>query len=127
MYSFSVLFFPSVILLVNRLIKAEMTPYLIYTDFVSQIRSSSDLFLCSWLTCGIAMACLWPRSGKQEWATQGPSFHAACGPDPHSTSARYGPDPGRNNVATWEGDKRRPSEGNPCGFVVKMYVFKLYK
>ncbi|CAM4466038.1 unnamed protein product [Leuciscus chuanchicus] len=47
------------------------------------------------------MACLWPRSGKQEWATQGPSFHAACGPDPHSTSARCGPYPGRNNVAIW--------------------------
>jgi len=28
--------------------------------------SSSCLFLCSLLTCGIAMACLWPRSGKQE-------------------------------------------------------------
>ncbi|CAM4297041.1 unnamed protein product [Leuciscus chuanchicus] len=40
-------------------------------------------------------------SGKQEWATQGPSFHAACGPDPHSASARCGPDPGRNNVAIW--------------------------
>jgi len=64
--SFSVLFFPSVILLVNRLIKVEMTPYLINTDFVAQIRSSSGVFICSELTCGIAMACLWPRSGKQE-------------------------------------------------------------
>jgi len=46
--SISILFFPSVILLVNRLIKVEMTPYLIYTDFVAQIKSSSGLFLCSW-------------------------------------------------------------------------------
>ncbi|CAM4686313.1 unnamed protein product [Leuciscus chuanchicus] len=45
------------------------------------------------------MGCLWPRSGKQEWPTQVPSFHATCGPDPHSTSARCGPDLGRNNVA----------------------------
>jgi len=65
--------------------KAEMTPYLIYTDFVPQIRFSSGLFLCFWLTYGITMACLWPTSGKQEWATQGTSFHAACGPDHLST------------------------------------------
>jgi len=70
---FSVLFFPSVILLVNKscLIKAEITPYLIYTGHVAPIRSSSGLFLCFWLTCGIAMAWLWPRSGKQEWDAQG--------------------------------------------------------
>ncbi len=55
--------------------ESEMTPYLIYTDFVTQIRSSCGLFLCSWLTYGIAMACLWPRSGKQERSTQVPSFH----------------------------------------------------
>jgi len=78
-----------------------MTPRLIYTDFVAQIKSSSGLFFCYWLTCGIVMAYLWPRSGKQEWATQGPSFHAACGPDPHPTSTRCGPDLGRNNVAMW--------------------------
>ncbi len=24
------------------------------------------LFICSWLTCVIAMACFWPRSGKPE-------------------------------------------------------------
>jgi len=54
-----------------------MTLYLLYTDFVAQIRSSSGLFLCSWLTCGIAMAYLWPRSG------------------------RCGPDLGRHNVAMW--------------------------
>jgi len=68
-----------------------MTLYLIYTDFMTQIRSSSGLFLCSWLTCAIAMACLWPKSGKQEWATQGPSFH----------TARCRPDLGRQNVAMW--------------------------
>jgi len=34
---------------------SETTPLLIYTDFVDQIRSSSGLFLYSWLTCGIAM------------------------------------------------------------------------
>jgi len=44
---------------------------------------------------------LWPRSGKQEWATQAPSVIAACGPDLHATSARCGPDLGRNNVAMW--------------------------
>jgi len=51
-----------------------MTPRLIYTDFVAQIKSSSGLFFCYWLTCGIVMACLWPRSGKQEWATQVPQI-----------------------------------------------------
>ncbi len=51
------------ILLVNGLIKADVTPYLIYTDFVTRIRSSCGLFLCSWLTCGIAMACTMLLSG----------------------------------------------------------------
>jgi len=100
--SFSILFFPSVILFVNRLIKVEMTPCLIYTDFVAQVKSSSGLFLCSWLTCGIAMACFWPRSGKQEWATQALSVIAACGPDLHAKSARCGPNLCRNNVAMWD-------------------------
>jgi len=59
------------------------------------------LLACSWLTYGIAMACLWPRSGKHDWATQAPSVIAACGPDLHAKSARCGPDLGRNNVAMW--------------------------
>ncbi len=63
---FIVLFFTSVILLVNWLIKADMTAYLIYKDSVTRIRSSCGLFLCSWLTCDIAIDCFWPRSGKQE-------------------------------------------------------------
>jgi len=71
--SFSVLFFPSAILLVNRLIKAEMTLYL---DFVAPISSSSGLFLCSWLTCcyGLLVA---------------------------QIRIRLVPDVGRNSVAMW--------------------------
>ncbi len=40
----SVLFFPSVILLDNGLIKAEMTPYLTHTHLVTRIRSSVVYF-----------------------------------------------------------------------------------
>ena len=32
-----------------------------------------------WFTCGIAMVCLWPGSGKQEQTTK--VIHAVCGPD----------------------------------------------
>ena len=39
-----------------------------------------------WLTCGIAVAHLWPRSGKRE-----PSFQAACGPDVGRMWAKSGP------------------------------------
>ncbi len=28
---------------------------------MAQINFSCGLYLCSWLTCGIAMACFWPR------------------------------------------------------------------
>ncbi len=86
----SVLFFPSVILLDNGLIKAEMTPYLTHT-FSDSYKVQCSLFLCSWLTCGIAVAWLWPRSGEQERSVQVPLFHATCGPDHHSTCAGSGP------------------------------------
>ncbi len=52
----------------------------------------------SWLTLGLASACLWPKSGKQERITQVPSFHAVCGPD---ESVRCGPDLGLRNFAIW--------------------------
>ncbi len=52
------------------------------------------------------MAFIWPAfgpwSGKQERSTQVPSFHAACGPDHHSTRATCGPDLWRQFVAIWE-------------------------
>ncbi len=59
------------------------------------------LFICSWLICGIAMACFWARSGKQEQSTQVQSFHTTCGPDHHSTCARCGPHLGRQYVSIW--------------------------
>lgn len=39
-----------------------------------------------YLVCSVA--CLWPRSGKQERTARVPSFHAACGVD---ESDRCGP------------------------------------
>jgi len=74
----------SVILLVNRLIEAEMTPYLIYTRFVDQKSSSSGLFLCF----GWHMALLWPTCGP-DLANRSPrAIIQRCGPDQYSTSAR---------------------------------------
>ena len=43
-----------------------------------------------WFTCGIAIVCLWPGSGKQQQTAQVASFHAVCGP--HDS-----------NFAIWEG------------------------
>lgn len=53
---------------------------------------------CSWLTCGHAIACLWFRSGKQQWTTQVPSLHAVCGPH---EGVWCGPDMCWNNFAIW--------------------------
>ncbi len=50
----------------------------------------------SWLTLGHPLACLWPKSGKQEWTAQVPSFHVVCGPD---ENVRCGPDLGLRNFA----------------------------
>ncbi len=52
----------------------------------------------SWLTLGLPLAYLWPKSGKQERTAQVPSFHAVCGPD---ESVRCGPDLGLRNFAIW--------------------------
>ncbi len=52
----------------------------------------------SWLTLGLPLAYLWPKSGKQEWTAQVPSFHVVCGPD---ESVRFGPDLGLRNFAIW--------------------------
>ncbi len=46
------------------------------------------------------MACLWPKSGKQERTSPVLSFHAICGPD---ESVRCGPDLDIRNFAIWAG------------------------
>ncbi len=38
----------------------------------------ATMIATNFVTCGIAMACLWPRSGKQERSAQVPSFHTTC-------------------------------------------------
>ncbi len=62
---FSVLFFPSVILLVKKLRKAERT---IYEDFVTQIRSSVVYFFA----LGWHVALLWPAFGPDLGNRSGP-------------------------------------------------------
>ncbi len=54
----------------------------------------------SWLIVGLLMACLWPKSGKQERTSLVLSFHAVCGPD---ESVRCGPDLDIRNFAIWAG------------------------
>ncbi len=56
----------------------------------------------SLLTWDLPLACLWPKSGKQEWSAQVPSFHVVCG---LNESVRCGPDLGFRNFATWGGIK----------------------
>lgn len=46
----------------------------------------------------MAMTSLWPRSGKQEQATEIPSLHPVCRPD---KSVRCGPDLGHRNSLIW--------------------------
>jgi len=76
-----------------------------FCRWITEIKSiwlvicEAGLFLCSWLTYGIAMACLWLRSGKQEPSAQVPSFHATCGPDHHTMHGRCRPDLGRHKVS----------------------------
>ncbi len=53
----------------------------------------------SWLTLGLPLAYLWPKSGKQERTAQVPSFHAVCGSD---ESVRCGPHLGLRNFAIWD-------------------------
>ena len=52
--------------------------------------------LSFWFTCGIAMVCLWTRSGKQERTTKVPLLHAVCGPH---ESVGCGLDMGHSNFA----------------------------
>ncbi len=39
------------------------------------------IYLLSRLPCGLPMACLWPKFGKQERTAQVPSFFSVCGPE----------------------------------------------
>jgi len=89
-----------VILFVNRLIKVEMTPCLIYTDFVAQIKSSSGLFIFFALSWHVAL--LWPACGPDLANRSGPpkGRHSLL----HVGKIRIPqvPDVGRNNVAMWD-------------------------
>ncbi len=77
-------------------------PVLLYLDY-------------SWLTLGLPLVYLWPKSGKQERTAQVPSFHALCGSD---ESVRCGPDLGLRNLGS------RMSKLDYRKQMVTLYLFK---
>jgi len=85
------------ILLVKRLSKAEMTPYLIYADFTAQIRSSSGLFLCSWLTVALLGPACGPDLAKRNEPPKGRHSLLHVGQIIFTHVA----DLGHQNVAMW--------------------------